>query len=134
MEVKPYSSLSPTSGRSHVSSLGNGGAVADPNDDARILTDSAAIQADRGSLEAALEIYEKAIQINEGFVPAILGAASCLRGLDRTSQAGVLLRRCDANDPQYAEVLDALGLIQYSRNRHDLAIPLFDQALQLFDP
>lgn len=104
--------------------------MVDPNDDARILTNSAANQADRGDLEAALETYEKAIQINEGYVPAILGAASCLRQLDRTSQAGVLLSRCHANDPQYAEVLDELGLIQQWRNRHDLAIPIFDQVLE----
>ncbi|GMH32673.1 hypothetical protein BSKO_00507 [Bryopsis sp. KO-2023] len=84
-----------------------------------------------GDIKSALEWHEKALGINEGYIPALYHTALCLHALGHKEKALKKLNTCAKSQPKSWRVVESQGLILQDLNQHQVALPTLRRALEL---
>jgi tetratricopeptide (TPR) repeat protein len=80
------------------------------------------VRAARGDAQEAERAYRRALEIEPGFVPALVNLADLYRALGRDAEGEALLRQATRADPDNADVHHALGLLLARVERVDEAV------------
>jgi tetratricopeptide (TPR) repeat protein len=84
----------------------------------------------QGEPEEAQTAFDRAIEIDAGYVSAYVGLAGVAESAGRPAEARQVLRRGLAQRPGSAELLRALGALETRNAQPDAAIEAFEAALQ----
>lgn len=98
-------------------------------DRARVHANIANTARRQGDLGLAVDAYERALEIDPDYTPALVGLADLYVGGGRQEEAINLLERAVRLIPDHAGVSNNLGLLYYESQRYEEAIRLFEHAL-----
>jgi len=85
----------------------------------------------QGRPRDAVPLFERAVTLDAGMVPALYNLGFALDGLGRLDEAAAAYRRASVRAPQLVDAHNNLGHVLQKLGRHDEALAAFERALAL---
>jgi len=98
--------------------------------DAEALVDLATLQTKRGDFDAAKTNVQRALAVEEGYMPALDALARYYLATKHADTAALVASQAVQRDPTYAPIYNTAGLVQIALGRTNVAVRFFRAATE----